>query len=123
MLSQIGNSIIKQIVLVNEDSDECKSFQNALETFNIAHSLIIIRDRGTLLNLLNDPHFVPDFIFLSMEGRGRSDMHRLGLIKRTIEICSIPVVVYSKFTKPGSRDYCYQTRACEYFVRALSFLL
>ncbi len=123
MLSHNGNSIAKQIVLVNEDSDECKSFQNALETLNTPHSLIIIRDRGTLFNLLNDPHFVPDFIFFSMKGRGASDMNRLRLIKRRIEICSIPVVVYSKSTKPSSRDYCYQTRACEYFVRALSFLL
>lgn len=122
MLSDILKSTAPHIVIANEDPEECKLFKEALEKLNISCNVSIIQNEAMLLNLLNQRDFTPDFIFWDLEVPC-IDVHCLELIKKRKKVRSIPVIIFSKSVNPHNKDYCYNTRANEYFLRALSFLL
>lgn len=111
-----------QIVLAIDNADECRLFKLAIEKLNISCNLSVIKNEVVLLNLLSQAEFIPDIIFWDKEF-SFVEVNSIHLIKQKIMYHSVPVIIFSKSSNLRSKDYCYDTRPNEYFLRALSFLL
>ena len=122
MLPPKVKGAVTHIVLASNNAHERRLFKLAIKQLNIPYSLSVIENRALLLNLLSQADFIPDIIFCDKDV-SLVNTEFIHLIKQNIKYRSIPVVIFSTSPNSRSKDYCYNTPANEYFLRALSFLV
>jgi len=84
------------LLLADDDQDDCMFFQEALEELPITAKLTTVNDGVQLMNLLNMPGFIlPDALYLDLNMPRKSGFDCLKEIKQNEKLNLIPIIVFS----------------------------
>lgn len=106
----------KNILLADDDADDCLLFLNALEEINIATNFIAVQDGEQLMKYLETADILPDIIYLDMNMPRKNGAVCLAEIKSDNRLKDIPVVIISTSLEPGLIEYLFLNGA-HYFIR------
>jgi len=90
--------ILKQInvLLADDDEDDCMFFKNALEAISLSSHLTIVNDGEKLMNhLLENPEHLPHVLFLDINMPRKNGIECLKEIRQNSKLKDIPVVMFS----------------------------
>jgi len=93
------------ILLADDDTDDCFFFKKALEELLLSTHLTIVHDGEQLLNYLskNSEH-LPDVLFLDLSMPRKNGFECLSEIKENKKLKDLPVVIFST-SFPQDRNY------------------
>jgi CheY-like chemotaxis protein len=84
------------ILLADDDMDDCMFFKHALEELSQAAHLTTVHDGEQLMNHLSDnSQLLPDVLFLDINMPRKTGLECLADIKRDPKLKDIPVVMFS----------------------------
>ncbi len=84
------------ILLADDDMDDCNFFKQALEALPLSTNLNTVNDGEQLMNYLSEnPEQLPDVVFLDLNMPRKNGFECLSEIKRNVKLKDIPVVVFS----------------------------
>lgn len=84
------------ILLADDDMDDCFFFEKALEEISIATHLTQVQDGEQLMNYLNEnSEHLPDILFLDLSMPRKTGFECLTEIKENIKLKSLPVLVFT----------------------------
>ena len=93
------------IVLADDDTDDCSFFDKALKEISIATNLTIVHDGEQLMDYLyrNSEH-LPDVLFLDLSMPRKNGFECLSEIKESMQLKDLCVVMFST-SFPQDRNY------------------
>jgi CheY-like chemotaxis protein len=84
------------VLLADDDKDDCMLFRKALEELPIAVNLTTVYDGLQLMDFLLEPETkLPDVLFLDLNMPRQNGYVSLGLIKRDSQLLRLPVIIFS----------------------------
>lgn len=93
------------IVLADDDKDDCSFFEKALKEISIDTNLTIVHDGEKLMNYLygNSEH-LPDVLFLDLSMPRKNGIECLSEIKESTQLKDLLIVMFST-SFPQERNY------------------
>jgi DNA-binding NarL/FixJ family response regulator len=113
------NENVRNVLLVDDDEDECMLFELALQEIDPGIQLIYSNTCCAGLKEVEDCK--PDLVFLDMKLGAVSGHECLKALKDSASLCHIPVVVYSSSSYPKDILFSYQLGASLYFRKTNSY--
>src|SRR5262245_22626616 len=114
--------MIWRILLVEDDIDDCMFFKDALVETGLETTLrIATRCTGILELIGKDSEKLPHMIFLDLNMPLVSGHECLETIRKTVELDSIPVIIYSTSAIPSEVDLTYRNGADLYLQKPSSY--
>lgn len=105
------------ILLADDDSDDCFFFKEALVGSPISTQLTTVQDGEHLMNLLlSKTYQLPDVLFLDLNMPRKNGFECLAEIKLSSKLQPLPVVVFSTSFEKEVVNQLYQNGA-QYFMR------
>ena len=105
------------ILLADDDADDCIFFQEILADMVLKPSLAIVNNGLALMYLLTQQRQqLPDMIFLDLNMPGKTGNECLLEIKRSEKLKHIPVIIFSTSLNPEVVNLLYETGAY-YYIR------
>jgi CheY-like chemotaxis protein len=87
---------VKNIVLADDDDDDCLLFQDVVSDLKINANITIARNGQEVLQLLLDEsNAIPDLIFLDMNMPLRDGMECLKEVRKSRRLKKVPVIILS----------------------------
>jgi CheY-like chemotaxis protein len=84
------------ILLADDDSDDCLFFKKAIEELRLSTNLTIVNDGEQLMNYLSDnPKNLPDILFLDLSMPRKNGFECLSEIKQNKKLKDLPLVMLS----------------------------
>lgn len=84
------------ILLTDDDADDCAFFRKALSTLPLSAELTVLNDGEQLMTHLNDEtNAIPDVIFLDLNMPRKNGSECVSEIKKNDRLKNIPVVIFS----------------------------
>ena len=103
------------ILLADDDGDDCAFFTNALEALQLSTSLQIVNDGEQLMQLLNNESFkLPDVLFLDINMPRKNGLECLSEIKGNTKLKDLPVVIFSTSNSKDKISIVFKTGADVY---------
>jgi CheY-like chemotaxis protein len=85
-----------QLLLADDDTDDCIFFREALEELPLAAALTIVNDGVELMDILSNHQVpLPDVLFLDLNMPRKTGIECLAEIKLNDKLKHIPVVIFS----------------------------
>lgn len=112
----MGNTPL-QILLADDDEDDCFFFKQVLSELAIPISLTVVHDGEQLMQcLLKKSTQLPQVLFLDLNMPRKNGFECLAELKRHASLKSLPVVILSTYFEPdmadrlfaGGAHYCIQ---------------
>lgn len=111
------------IMLADDDTDDCIFFKKALDDIVISTSLITVNDGEELMQLLTNKKCThPDILFLDLNMPRKNGFECLSEIKQNITLKELPVVIFSTSFEQEVVNRLYKNGA-QYFIRKPSAFL
>ena len=111
------------ILLADDDTDDCVFFKNALKDLVIPTSLIAVHDGEQLMHLLiNETLELPHILFLDLNMPRKNGFECLTEIKLNKKLKQLPVIVFSTSFEQEMVNMLYKNGA-QYFIRKPSEFL
>ena len=105
------------LVLADDDADDCSFFKEALEDLPISATLSTVNDGVELMNFLaSEADNLPDILFLDLNMPLKSGLECLFEIKFNDKLKHIPVVIFSTSFDKEVVDLLYKNGA-HYYIR------
>lgn len=105
------------LLLADDDLDDCNFFKEALEELNLTTSIRIVNDGVELMQLLLQNGFLlPDVIFLDINMPQKNGFECLLEIKRNDKLKQIPVIIISTSFDKKAVDQFYE-KGAHYYIR------
>jgi len=105
------------IVLADDDMDDCIFFKEALETIKILTNLTTVQDGEQLMQLLTSENYkLPQVLFLDINMPRKNGFECLAEIKQNEKLKDIPIVIFSTSLDVVVVDFLYNAGA-RYFIR------
>jgi len=93
------------ILLADDDTDDCLFFKKALEELQLSTHLITFHDGEQLMNFLSEnSEHLPDVLFLDLSMPRKNGFECLSEIKENKKLKDLPVVMFST-SFPHDRNY------------------
>jgi CheY-like chemotaxis protein len=93
------------ILLADDDTDDCLFFKKALEELQLSTHLINVHDGEQLMNFLSEnSEHLPDVLFLDLSMPRKNGFECLSEIKENKKLKDLPVVIFST-SFPQDRNY------------------
>jgi CheY-like chemotaxis protein len=93
------------IVLADDDTDDCSFFDKALKEISIATNLTIVHDGEQLMNYLySHSEHLPDALFLDLSMPRKNGFECLSEIKESVQLKDLLIVMFST-SFPQDRNY------------------
>ena len=93
------------ILLADDDTDDCLFFKKALEEIQLSTNLITFHDGEQLMNFLSEnSEHLPDVLFLDLSMPRKTGFECLSEIKEDKKLKDLPVVMFST-SLPKDRIY------------------
>ena len=106
-----------QIILADDDLDDCMFFEEALNEFPISIHLSIIHNGEKLMqHLLNNSEQLPDLLFLDLNMPRKNGFECLAEIKQNEKLKHLPVIIISTSMVKDVVNLLYKNGA-QYFIR------
>ncbi|MBT1707967.1 response regulator [Fulvivirgaceae bacterium PWU5] len=99
------------IWLVDDDTDDCMLFEDAIAELGVALSIVCVADGADLLNKLRQATRPPDLVFLDVNMPIKNGMDCLAEIKRDEQFIRLPVVMWSTSGQPDIVEKAYRLGA------------
>jgi CheY-like chemotaxis protein len=109
-------SVIKNVVMADDDQDDIEMFQLAVNETCDHLSLSVAMD-GTKLMTMLAINPVPDAIFLDLNMLGKSGKDCLAEIRSKVKFDDVPVIVLSTSDRKTEIDFCLDNGADHYFTK------
>jgi CheY-like chemotaxis protein len=108
---------IKNLLLADDDVDDCLFFKEALEELQLAVELITANDGEALMNLLDElSNNLPDVLFLDLNMPRKNGFDCLIEIKNTQKFEFLPVIIFSTSYDYDVVNKLYEAGA-HYYIR------
>ena len=105
------------ILLADDDTDDCLFFKKALEEFPLSTPLTAVHDGEQLMQLLtNETNELPHVIFLDLNMPRKNGFECLLEIKLSEKLKHLPVIIFSTSFEQEVVDLLYKNGA-QYFIR------
>jgi CheY-like chemotaxis protein len=91
------NKQIYNLLLADDDEDDCTFFKEALDDLSIPVTLVIVNDGVELMGFLDDKALdkLPDILFLDLNMPRKNGYECLKEIKEIEELKELPVIIFS----------------------------
>lgn len=120
MKNQLQNTPLN-ILLADDDQDDCFFFEKALKELQIATDLKTVNDGERLMDYLSkNSEQPPDVLFLDLNMPRKSGSECLKEIKESEKLKNIPVVIYSTSLNDTVADVLYEYGA-HYYLQKCDF--
>jgi CheY-like chemotaxis protein len=84
------------ILLADDDNADCLLFKEALEELPLSAVLTVVHNGEELIEEISKKgNTLPDVLFLDLNMPRKNGLASLGLIKRSTELQSLPVIIFS----------------------------
>jgi CheY-like chemotaxis protein len=111
------------ILLADDDTDDCIFFKEALEELIISTDLTTVHDGEQLMELLMDEeNELPHILFLDLNMPRKNGFECLSEIKQNVKLKDVPVVIFSTSFEQEVVNRLYKNGA-QYFIRKPSVFL
>ena len=105
------------ILLADDDIDDCNFFKDALAALSITTNLTVVHDGEELMKLLtNTAYEVPHILFLDINMPRKNGLECLAEIKLNNQLEEFPVVIFSTSYEKEVVNILYENGA-KYFIR------
>lgn len=102
------NKLIK-ILLTDDDTDDCKFFEDALKALPIVTELKTLEDGEQLMNyLLENLNNLPDVVFIDINMPRKNGLDCLTEIKRNNKLKDLPVVILSTSNSEEKKNLVFK---------------
>jgi CheY-like chemotaxis protein len=103
------------ILLADDDTDDCTFFKEALEDLKLSADLTIVRDGEELMQLLaHEKNALPDVLFLDINMPRKNGFECLSEIKNSKKLKSLPVIMFSTSNSLDKISAIFKTGAHVY---------
>lgn len=103
------------ILLADDDMDDCNFFKQALEALPLSTKLSILNDGEHLMNyLVENTEKLPDVLFLDLNMPRKSGFECLSEIKRNQKLKDLPVVIFSTSNDKNKIDMVFKSGGLVY---------
>ena len=109
---------IKQlnILLADDDIDDCIFFKEALDELSLSTHLTVVHDGEQLMQLINETNEFPDVLFLDLNMPRKNGFECLSEIKLSKKLNQLPVIIFStSFEQEVVNQLCQN--GARYFIR------
>src|SRR6186997_3602273 len=97
------------LLLADDDIDDCTFFEDALEDLSISATLLTVNDVVQLMNFLSaNSNNLPDVLFLDLNMPRKSGFECLSEIKLIDELKHLPVIIFSTSLDINIVDLLYE---------------
>jgi len=111
------------ILLADDDIDDCIFFKGALEKSPIATNLVTVHDGMELMQLLtSETYELPDVLFLDLNMPRKNGFECLSELKLSTKLKHLPAIMYSTSNDQEVVSRLYRNGA-QYFIRKPSDIL
>lgn len=111
------------ILLADDNADDCLLFQEALEALPLTSQLSIVNDGDQLMERLTQlGTTLPDVLFLDLYMPRKNGFASLGAIKRNTDLEHLPVVIHSSVSEQESVNNVFRDAAHYYICKPTNFL-
>jgi CheY-like chemotaxis protein len=105
------------ILLADDDKDDCDFFIDALEALPVSTTITTVHDGEELMKLLtNNALILPHVLFLDLNMPRKNGFECLYQIKQDIKLKTLPVVIFSTSFEQEVVNLLYNNGA-QYFIR------
>src|ERR1700722_18647113 len=105
------------ILLADDDTDDCIFFKEALEELTIATGLTAVHDGEQLMQLLtNETNELPGILFLDLNMPRKNGFECLTEIKQNEKLKQLPVIIFSTSFEQEVVNQLYRSGA-QHFIR------
>lgn len=113
---------ITNILIADDDEDDCILFRDALEVLTVSYRLTIANNGNDLLAILKDEALpLPDLIFLDMNMPLRNGLECLREIKGDSRLKDVPVIMCSTSAQEWAVHMAYELKADMYIRKPEAF--
>jgi CheY-like chemotaxis protein len=117
------NSKQLNILLADDDTDDCIFFKEALKELLLSTHLTTVNDGEQLMQLLtNESNVLPHVLFLDLNMPRKNGFECLTEIKLSKKLKQLPVIIFSTSFEEGVVNLLYKNGA-QYFIRKPSEFL
>jgi len=111
------------LLLADDDEDDCTFFKDALDELVISVNLITVNDGVQLMNFLleNLATNLPDILFLDLNMPRKSGIECLLEIKKNDKLKQLPVIIFSTSADMNIVDLMYKKGATYYIQKRGEF--
>jgi CheY-like chemotaxis protein len=117
------NAIKLNLLLADDDEDDCAFFKEALDELLLSVSLVTVNDGVQLMDFLsNNPlKSLPDILFLDLNMPRKSGFECLSEIKRIDKLRHLSVIIFSTSLDINMVDLMYEKGATYYIQKPGEF--
>lgn len=108
---------IVDIVLADDDMDDCLLFKDALEELDVPTRLTTCSNGDELMTLLRNAELLPDVVFLDLNMPRKNGFECLTEIKQANKLRSLPVIIFSTSFEPKIVDMVCKNGAAHYICK------
>jgi CheY-like chemotaxis protein len=110
------------ILLADDDNDDCQFFKEALEELPLTTQLTTVHDGDQLMHLLTkETDRLPDVLFLDLNMPRKNGFTCLKEIKRDKKLTHLPVIIFSTSFDENVADLLYKNGAQYYICKPADF--
>ena len=111
------------LLLADDDTDDCTFFKDALEDLPISTTLITVSDGVQLMKYLIDtsPDNLPDILFLDLNMPRKNGFECLTEIKTINKLEQLPVIIFSTSLDMNIVDLLYEKGAIYYIQKPAEY--
>ena len=115
---------MKNIILADDDTDDCELFQDAVKELSIQTKLSILENGVELMAILKETvPPPPDVIFLDLNMPLKNGYEALIEIRNTPKLKGIPIVIFSTTASDDAVNKTYEHGANYFICKPSSFSL
>lgn len=117
------NEVKLNLLLADDDEDDCAFFKEALDELLLSVSLVTVNDGVQLMDFLSDNPLkrLPDILFLDLNMPRKSGFECLAEIKEIDKLKHLPVIVFSTSLDMNIVDLMYEKGATHYIQKPGEF--
>ena len=105
------------ILLADDDGDDCLLFKDALNELAIRATLTTVHNGEQLMELLLNSHELPDILFLDLNMPRKNGFECLSEIKQNEKLKQLPVIIFSTSFEPDIVSLLHKNGAQHYICK------